>query len=271
VHADVGVRTGVVVTLPRLSVQLYSVREALDADLDATFARLSAQGFALVEPYDFVRRAPELAAALSRHGLAAPTAHAPLVTAPAHDEVFDAAAELGARVVIDPMVVPERWASIDEVRRTAEALNVAAEAARPRGLVVGYHNHSQEFHHSFDGVSAYELFVSELDEAVVLELDAYWAAVGGQDVPALVERLGRRVIALHVKDGRIDTDPFRTGDFDPATLGQVPAGRGAVPLSGILDAAVFLEYAIVEYDSYAGDIFDGVAGTAAFLAERGVR
>lgn len=265
---------------PHLSVQLYSVREALDADLDGTLGRLSQLGFREVEAFDFVRRAPELAAALGRHGLSAPTAHAPLVSelvgfgddrvaAPSNDEVFDAAAALGARIVIDPMTDPARWTSVDEVRKTAELLNRASQAASSRGLLVGYHNHSQEFHHSFDGVTAYELFVSELAPEVVLELDAYWAQIGKQDVPALVSRLGSRVKALHVKDGSVDNDPFLTGEF--GSLEQVPAGRGAVPLDAILAAATGLEYAIVEYDSYDGDIFEGVAATVAFLAERGIR
>jgi sugar phosphate isomerase/epimerase len=36
---------------------------------------------------------------------------------------------------------------------------------------------------------------------VVLEVDTYWAYAGGADVPALLRRLGDRVVALHVKDG----------------------------------------------------------------------
>lgn len=265
-----------------LSLQLYTVREALSADLDGTLERIAGLGFREVEAFDFVRRAPELAAALSRQGLTTPTAHAPLLATevslgspeshiPTHDEVFGAAAELGVQIVIDPMVAAERWASPDEVRKTAELLNRASENARPHGLTVGYHNHSQEFHHSFDGVSAYELFVSELAPEVVLELDAYWAQVGKQDVPQLLGRLGDRVKALHVKDGAVDTDPFLTGVFDPAALGQVPAGTGAVPLDAILAAAPSVEYAIVEFDAYEGDLFEGIAAGVAFLAERGIR
>ena len=37
----------------------------------------------------------------------------------------------------------------------------------------------------------------------MLEVDTYWAAVGGQDVAALLGRLGDRVRYLHVKDGPI--------------------------------------------------------------------
>jgi sugar phosphate isomerase/epimerase len=267
------------VAAPHLSVQLYSVRDELAADLDGTLGRLASLGFRQVEAFDFVRRVPELAAAFARHGLSSPTAHAPLLAhalageggteAPAPDRILEAAAELGVSVVIDPMVAPAHWSSTDAVARVADAINAAAEAAAAHGLTVGYHNHSQEFHHSFDGVTAYETFVARLDPAVVLELDAYWAQVGRQDVPALLGRLGSRVTALHVKDGAVDVDPFLTEG--PVDLGQVPAGTGAVPLDEVLAAATGLEYAVVEYDAYAGDIFEGIAATAAFLAERGIR
>jgi sugar phosphate isomerase/epimerase len=259
------------VSTPRLSVQLYSVRDALTADLPGTLARIAALGTSNVELYDFVRRAPELSAALRDAGLAAPTGHATLVSdgAPALSETFAAAAEAGVGVVVDPFVAPERWADVDEIARTAERLNEASVEAAAHGLRVGYHNHAHEFAHSFDEESAYDVFAAQLDPAVVLELDAYWAAVGGQDVPALVERLGDRVGALHVKDGPVRGEPGE--DPDALTDRQLPAGRGEVPLDAVLVAAPALEFAIVEFDRYAGDVFDGIGEGIRFLQERGIR
>ena len=45
---------------PEISVQLYSIHEALDADLDGSLGRLSEIGFTTVEAFDFVRRADAL-------------------------------------------------------------------------------------------------------------------------------------------------------------------------------------------------------------------
>ncbi|MCA0253272.1 MAG: sugar phosphate isomerase/epimerase [Actinobacteria bacterium] len=267
---------------PQLSVQLYTVRDQLADDLDGTLERLAALGFAQVEAFDLVNSAPALAGALRRHGLRAPTAHAMFlgdaiaagadeVPTAMLDAVFDAAAELGVGTVFEPFVGPEHWGSADQVRRTADLLNRASAAAAARGIALGYHNHSMEFHHSFDGVSAYELFAAELDPAVVLELDAYWAQVGRQDVPALAARLGSRIAALHVKDGSTDNDRFLPGVPDTAPLGQVPAGLGAVPLAAVLAAAPGLDYAVVEFDAVDGDIFAAIAGTVGFLAQLGIR
>jgi sugar phosphate isomerase/epimerase len=267
---------------PALSVQLYSVREALDADLPGALDRLAAIGFRNVEAFGFVGRAAELRAAYDAAGLAAPSGHAQflsdqvrhgdrVIDVPPLETVLDEAETVGVELLIDPMIPADRWASADEVARTAERLNAAAQKAAERGIRVGYHNHSQEFHHSFDGVTAYETFAAQLSSDVALELDAFWAQVGGQDVPALITRLGGRVKALHVKDGPTGTDPFRAENFDPAGLGQVPAGEGEVALAEALDAAEGLELAVVEFDHYSGDIFDGIEGTVRYLNGRGIR
>ena len=97
--------------------------------------------------------------------------------------------------------------------------------------------------------------MDDLDGRIVLELDTYWAAVGGQDVPALLGRLGDRVRFLHLKDGSLDPP-------QP----HVALGRGVMPVRAILDAAVSSELAIVELDSFDGDMFTALAESFAFVA-----
>jgi sugar phosphate isomerase/epimerase len=263
------------------SVQLFTVKDALEADLDGTLAEVARRGFTAVEPYDFVRRAQPLAAALAANGLAAPTGHAFLasesfvnpdgsgttVPVPTPDEVFDAADTLGMGTVIDPYTEPARWESRDQVEGTARLLNAAAEIAAARGLRVGYHNHAHELEARFDGVTGLEFLAQLLDPRVVLEVDLYWAARAGVDPAALLRTLGDRVVAVHVKDGTLD--PEAIAAYPPAD--QVPAGTGAVPLAEALDAASALEFAIVEYDAYAGDLFEGIEQSRIFLDERAAR
>ena len=100
-----------------------------------------------------------------------------------------------------------------------------------------------------DGRTALERFADRVGPEAVLELDTYWAAVGGQDVPALLGRLGGRVRMLHLKDGPINTNP----------TDQLPVGRGAMPVPEILAAATAAELAVLEFDDYAGDVFEGIA------------
>ena len=262
---------------PAISIQLWTVRDELAADLDGTLARLSAIGFTNVEAFGFSTRADELAAAFARNGIASPTGHASLaspsenpfdtsIVAPGAAEVFEAAAKLGMTTVIDPFVDPQRWTSIDEITKTADTLNAAAESAAKVGITVGYHNHNQELLNRIDDRFALEVFADLLDPAVVIELDLYWAAAGGADVVPLVERLGDRLAALHVKDGTLDPAP----GLGSVPTDQVPAGRGAVPLAAALDAAKSARYAIVEFDAYPGDIWQGVTESYEFLTARGL-
>ena len=266
--------------VPKMSVQLYSARTELAADPDGTLARLADLGVRNVEVFGFVGDAAGLAVRLKSHGLFAPTGHAGLLSpgqslrgrpVPGHAQTFEAAQELGVQIVIDPFVPPDRWADPADIARTAALLNEAATEAAGYGLTVGYHNHSHEFAHSFDGVSAFELFASQLDDGVVLEVDVFWAAAGGQDVPALLARLGSRVRAIHVKDGPVIDDPLSSGTpVDQSSLGQVPLGQGDVPIGAILDAAAAAAYAVIEFDHYDGDIFEGIAAGIRFLAGRGI-
>jgi len=271
------------VALPEASVQLYSLVDQLSADMHGSLDTLAAAGLKNVEAFDFVRRAPEMRAALDASGLASPTGHAPLLSdelwtpdgsipTPAPEAVFEAAATVGIRTVIDPFVDPERWLTEDGVADIADRLNAAAELAVGYGLTVGYHNHAQEFVADFDGVSAYERFVSLTDDRVALELDLFWALAGAQDVPALVQRLGSRLLAVHVKDGVVPTsNPWAPGApaFGSDTLDQRHAGTGEVPLEAALRAGSSVQYAVIEYDNPPGDVFADVAASLAFLRDGG--
>lgn len=277
-------------TNPVLSLQLYTVRDHLTADLDGTLAQLAAMGLHDVEAFDFVSRAPALAESFEKNGLRARTGHASLMSEglglddpafaagegagpPSQETVFAAAKTLGLEIVIDPFVEPERWLSEEAVLDNVKRLNDAAERAADHGLRVGYHNHSQEFVASFGGVSAYEFFAERLRDDVALEVDLYWAATGRQDVLALLERLGGKVKALHLKDGVIGEDPFQPGAarMDPTTLDQRPAGEGDLPLLDFLAAAPSTEYGVIEFDHYAGgDLMDGIAASVKYFNAHGL-
>ncbi|MFP3608013.1 hypothetical protein, partial [Paraburkholderia sp. SIMBA_053] len=58
------------------SIQLFTIKDQLETDLEGSLKEVAARGFTAVEPYDFVRRAQPLADALAAAGLAAPSGHA---------------------------------------------------------------------------------------------------------------------------------------------------------------------------------------------------
>jgi sugar phosphate isomerase/epimerase len=238
-----------------LGVQLYSVRDDLGpADLRVTLGRLASMGFTHVEPYRILANTELLAAALQETGLVASAAHANVVSGEA--EAFLAAAQ---RLGLDTLIVP--WTEPDGLRdragvdALAAAINAAARRAADAGIRVGYHNHDFEFSQHVDGVSAYEILVDALDDGVILEVDTYWASVGGADVFELIPRLADRVRFLHVKNEPPDDD-------DPPPLGVDITGRmdEVVALGGS-----FVEMDVVEVVVHEGDVFPVLERNAGYF------
>jgi sugar phosphate isomerase/epimerase len=243
----------------RLSVQLYTVRGALEEDFDGTLAKIAEYGYTQVEPFQFVKFFGALKAGLDSHGLTAPTTHVGLLAAEDIDDVFGKAKELGIQTVIDPHTDPSRWQSAEGIAEIAAGLNAAAEKAAGYDLLVGYHNHHFELESRIDGKHGLEVLAEQLDPAVALEVDTYWAHAGGADVPALLQRLGDRVVALHIKDG--------DGSLD--TKKQVPVGAGSLPVNEYIAAAPNA-LLVVELDDSEGDLVEAVGASRVFLVGSGV-
>jgi sugar phosphate isomerase/epimerase len=236
-----------------LSVQLYTVRNALAEDFDGTLAKIAGFGYTQVEPFQFVNFLDGLRN-LGKHGLSAPTTHVGLLSGD-QDEIFAAAKELGIGTVIEPAVRDQHWQTEEAIKDTASQLNAAAEKAAEHGLRVGYHNHWWELEAKIDGRHGLEVLAGHLAPEVVLEVDTYWAYAGGADVPALLRRLGDRVVALHVKDGDGSTD----------TKKQVAVGSGVLPVWDFIDVAPDA-LRVVELDDSSGDLLEAVRDSRAYLS-----
>ncbi|MFF4901466.1 sugar phosphate isomerase/epimerase family protein [Streptomyces sp. NPDC001068] len=242
-----------------LAVQLYGLDKAMTADRRGTLRRLAEMGYPGVEPYDVLGDPHGLRAELDEFGLKACSAHA-WVTGERQTEIFRALTVVGTDTAILPYVAPERFADRESIAAVAAEINAAARAAADHGLRIGYHNHDFELSTLHGGRPALEILADLLDTDVLLEVDTYWAATGGQDVPGLLRRLGDRVRHLHVKDGPVNKE-------DP----QVAVGSGRMPVPEILAAAPAVEWHIVELDQCATDLFDAMAQSLAYLTSDGVR
>ncbi|PZE23118.1 MULTISPECIES: sugar phosphate isomerase/epimerase [unclassified Curtobacterium] len=263
--------------MPTTSVQLYSLRDAVAADLDAAVARVREIGYEHVEPYAFQERVDDYERVFAATGLTAPSGHAAVIDSEAPEAVFEAAVRLGITTVIDPFIPTDRWQTADDAKRLAERVNTLTEQAAGSGLRFGYHNHQWEFTNKVDGRPIYELFVEQLAPEVVLEVDTFWATVGGADAPAVLRGLGDRVVAIHVKDGKVTGDIATALPSSESALvvpdalkaafeNQTPAGQGDVDVAAILAAAP-QALRVVEFDAYKGDVFEGIAESLAWLRE----
>ena len=240
------------------ALQLYTVRDQLTADRAGVLARVAVMGYGAVEPFDILNDPAGLRADLDAAGLSVCSVHATPAGADA-EAVARAARTLGADTVIIPYLPPPRFADAGSVQALARELNELAAQLAGRGLRLGYHNHDFELSSLVGGVPALEVLAHHLDDAVLLEVDTYWAAVGGQDVPALLGRLGDRVRYLHVKDGPVvDRNDFMTA-----------VGTGRMPVAEILAANPSVEWHVVELDRCATDTMTAARDSLAWLTAPG--
>jgi sugar phosphate isomerase/epimerase len=249
------------------ALQMYSVRDQIATDDRlAVLRRIAGFGYGAVEPYDVATDPEKQRADLDEAGLAVCAVHARVLGEDA-DALLSATRTVGGDTVIVPWMEPAIFATADGVANLARDLNEAAARAADHGLRLGYHNHDFELSSQVAGRPALEVLADALDPAIILEVDTYWAAVGGQSngsppgefVPALLGRLGDRVRYLHVKDGPVTRD-------DPMTA----VGSGRMPVADILAACPSAEWHVVELDRCATDMLTAVEDSLAWLAAHGL-
>jgi sugar phosphate isomerase/epimerase len=111
-----------------------------------------------------------------------------------------------------------------------------------------------------DGVYPFYYLLEHVDPKVFFEIDTYWAKTGGVNPAKVVADFGKRTPFLHIKDG-----PAIKGD---KAYEQVPAGSGTMDFLSVVKAGSSkIRWMIVEFDEYAGNIFEGVQSSYTYLTK----
>jgi sugar phosphate isomerase/epimerase len=216
----------------KIGLQLYTVRDACDADLEGTLRTVAGLGYDGVELYSLHGRdAAEVRGLLDELGLAVAGRH---VMGDADPETLaEEMRALGCDRVALAWVDPV--SSVAERDATVERIVGFGERVRAAGLQFGFHNHWTEPAKLEDGVSLLE----RLPDWVWLELDLGWVWHAGVSPVELLEWARGRTPLVHCKDLR----SRETREF-------VPAGDGGVGYAAIVPraAALGVEWAIAEQD-----------------------
>ncbi|MCL5066427.1 MAG: sugar phosphate isomerase/epimerase [Firmicutes bacterium] len=223
-----------------VAVQLFSVRDAIQADLETSLNRLSRLGFRGVELAGWAGSRPERWSHLLLQNRLTPVAmHIPFDDLDHDVERVVAEAEMiGCPVMVLPWIGEEKRRTPADWSKTAAWMNRIGESIRRQGKRFGYHNHAFEFDHLESGETGYDRLIAETDPALVeFELDIFWAAKAEQNVPELVSRLGTRLTFCHIKD--------MTGDQERTFA---PVGHGILPWSEWLPM-LKVQALIVEQDA----------------------
>jgi sugar phosphate isomerase/epimerase len=241
----------------RLAVQLYTLRHALQEDLETTLAALAAAGAEEVELAGFYDRTPaEMRAALDAAGLKAISGHVPLDAFESSAEgVVAAARTVGTATVVVPWVpAPSTAAEADAL---VERIRAAGRVATDAGLGFAYHNHDFEFRPLDDGGDLWSRIVAA---GLPHEPDVGWLMVAGRDPVAVLGELEGRCPLVHAKDVRRRAD---------GTWEDVIAGDGDLDWSAIARAAqgAGASHLVVELDNPSEHPIDDVALSLAVLLD----
>ena len=224
----------------QIALQLYTVRQLAAEDLPGTLTRVAAAGYRAVELAGLPDTAPgELARLLGDANLRPVASHEGIERLRADvTAVADRLAEVACTRVIVPWMPEEDRGTADDVRRFAAELAGYAATLAERGMRLGYHNHAFEFE-PLDGTTAWDVLLAELPPEVEVELDVYWASVGGADPVAEIRAHPERIRLLHMKDRAAGAEPH-----------DAPAGHGTLPFPEIVEAArsAGVDWYVVEQD-----------------------
>lgn len=195
-----------------VGLQLWSVRDACAANIDATLAEVAASGFEGVEfagHYKYEADAKALRKKLDQLGLRSAGSHLS-IRALRHarlGQTIDFYATLGARLLI--VGGDERFTDPEGSKAYAQEMNRAAVALQRHGLFCGHHNHAEEFTKAGD-TTYWHLFADRTAPQVFLQLDVGWALAAGLDPIALMKKYRGRIKTVHLKTppGMKGGEPF---------------------------------------------------------------
>jgi sugar phosphate isomerase/epimerase len=240
-------------------LQLWSVKDALEADQAGTLRKIGAMGYREVELYQLPASVATFKQQCADSGLAIVGGHFYLQSLK-DNRTIDAALQLGMSyvIVVFPTLQSIRDKDIsdmsvrdlnplyekitaDDYKWNADQFNHYGAQVKQSGLQLGYHTHAVDLKR-FGQRSAFEILIESTDPGlVVFEMDCGHVIHAGADPMAYLRKYPTRIQLLHLKDlkagygisASIDTEEKDTnaelgaGVIDWKTLFQV-AAKGSI-------------------------------------------
>lgn len=223
-----------------IGLQLYTVRDHLEKDLEGTLKRVAGIGYKVVElggTFDFYGKKPaEVKRMLNDVGLQAISVHFgddQLKSRP--EKWFADAKECGITYVGLASLDESDRKSLDAIKRDADWFNHLGETANRLGCHFFYHGHNFDFA-TTDGVVEYDELIRRTDPKLVgFQLDCFWCVRAGKDPVDYFHRFPGRFPQLHIKDLKPGYPPTTGEDTRPGAFTEV--GQGVIDWKKIFQAA----------------------------------
>lgn len=240
-----------------VGLQLYTIRDAMAADVAGSLKKLSDMGYKNLELANyadgkFYGFAPkEFKKMVNDLGMEIISSHTQVeaagITVDNAKKMADDHAELGVKYCIQPWVnEPDR--TIETYKKMVGDWNQVGKIMKESGIQFGYHNHNFEFKNTDGIVPYYDIYMKELDPALVtMELDLFWVNKAGQDPVEMFKKYPGRFQLFHLKDMHTKQEPF----YDVIKDDVCEVGAGVIDFKAILAAKDIagMKYTFVEDDN----------------------
>ena len=225
-----------------VGLQLYTIRDAMAADLMGSLKKLSALGYKNLElagyaDGKFYGHSPaEFKKIVADLGMVTISSHSAVeskgITMDTAKLMADSHAALGVKYCIQPWINDEDR-TIEKYKKMIGDWNKVGKEMKAVGVQFGYHNHNFEFKKVDGKVPYYDIFMPEMDkDLITMELDLFWASKAGQDPIAMFNKYPGRFQLLHLKDMKTNQPPF----FDVIKDDICSVGAGVIDFKKILAA-----------------------------------
>lgn len=233
-----------------IGLQLYSVRDAMNADAEGTVAQVGEMGYKFVEAAGyadgkFYGMEPVAFKELcetnglqflgSHTGQDVPDSTNWESTMAWWDECISAHKAAGVTWIVQPWMGGTGYESLDGLKRYCEYFNAVGEKCNAAGIRFGYHNHDNEFKTVLEGKPVYDWMLELTDpEKVMFQLDLYWIVEGGKNPVDYFNNYPGRFELWHIKD-KEEVGASGNMDFESMFAAQKKSG---------------FKYGIVEVEEY---------------------
>jgi len=220
-----------------IGCQTWPVRESLAKDFDGTLKTLASSGFKAIEmcsPPGYANagfgplvgiKASEMRNRIEAAGLRCESCHYQFKELKENlDDRIAFAKELGLKQMVLSTFGLPRDAGMSDYMKAATELNEVAEKAQPAGMLIGYHNHDNEFK-EIDRALIYDALMREFDARLV-KMQFQTSVVSlGYEAATYFRKYPGRYISIHL------------ADWSPTEKQTVPIGKGVINWKDLFAAA----------------------------------
>lgn len=244
-----------------LALQLWSVRNEMNADAGGTLRAVEAMGYRAVELAGFGNLATpaEVRDAVAAAGLTMVATHVPVEFLRRDlDAVISDTRALGTRRVVCPILPAASFADQESCRAAGRELDDIGGRMRAAGLQFSYHVHGRDEFNKLDGAYALHRMLNECAPGnVELEIDVLWVAHAGISPADYIREIGAAGTLIHIKDMSPDGK-------------SCDLGTGGLDIPGILQAVRetgAAEAVIIEQEHFTRSPMETAEGNLRVLSE----